>query len=303
MTLQPPLKVKNDQFQEINIDIPKSENKVSSLPKKIEESKTISVPNSQTQKVVEKTFDDFYEENTEPYDSNGNIYITDLSVVDDKVIAHGDILIGNKDDLQSAQNANRPMIMAPPELWENGVIPYSIDPNLDYNVKEIAIYVMEELSSLSNVTFSERVSEKDYISFEPSPVHCFTYVGRIGGKQEVFLSPGCGRKQITHELMHTLGFHHEQSRMDRDKHLQILWENIEKKFHSQFRKVPWKHLDIEKFPFDYNSVMLYSPTAFSIDGESYSIIKSNGEPYPPAEGISLQDIDRINSLYPVEAED
>ena len=43
----------------------------------------------------------------------------------------------------------------------------------------------------------------------------------------ISLGNGCHTKaQALHEIMHTLGFFHEQSRFDRDLYVKILWWNI-----------------------------------------------------------------------------
>ena len=47
------------------------------------------------------------------------------------------------------------------------------------------------------------------------------------GVQLVSLGAGCVQHGVVlHELLHTLGLWHEQSRLDRDRYVRILWENI-----------------------------------------------------------------------------
>ena len=61
-----------------------------------------------------------------------------------------------------------------------------------------------------------------------SGCRCWSFVGRRGKKQVVSLAKsGCVyHKVIQHELLHALGFNHEQSRSDRDSHVRIIYQNI-----------------------------------------------------------------------------
>lgn len=73
------------------------------------------------------------------------------------------------------------------------------------------------------------MNDADYIRIKNSKTGCWSSVGRLGGEQDLNLqSPGCLSTLGTpvHELMHALGFHHEQTRSERDEYVTILWENI-----------------------------------------------------------------------------
>lgn len=59
-------------------------------------------------------------------------------------------------------------------------------------------------------------------------VRCWSYVGHQGGRQDVSLrSTSCLYiDTVQHEVLHALGFHHEQVRSDRDAYVTILSTNI-----------------------------------------------------------------------------
>lgn len=66
------------------------------------------------------------------------------------------------------------------------------------------------------------------IIFDYQYCRCWSYLGARGGRQTISLqTPECTGSGVTvHELMHALGFVHEQSRADRDKYVTIMWSNI-----------------------------------------------------------------------------
>lgn len=94
-------------------------------------------------------------------------------------------------------------------------------------------------------------------------IRCYSYVGRGGGRQ--LLSVGNERQDncrkhgvLLHELGHTIGFYHEQSRIDRDNYIRILTDNIHPEVLGQFSKHSHKDIDSLGVPYDYDSIMHYS---------------------------------------------
>ena len=72
-------------------------------------------------------------------------------------------------------------------------------------------------------------TEKDYIQITSENTGCWSAPGKIGGAQALNLqSPACVtiKGTIIHELMHVIGFLHEQSRFERDRYVTIQWKNI-----------------------------------------------------------------------------
>lgn len=74
-------------------------------------------------------------------------------------------------------------------------------------------------------------SERDYVYITNGNTGCWSSVGKIGGRQELNLqSPGCLTKKgtVMHEMMHAIGFLHEQNRWERDKHVTVNYGNIQR---------------------------------------------------------------------------
>ncbi|KAH6934701.1 hypothetical protein HPB50_027216 [Hyalomma asiaticum] len=158
---------------------------------------------------------------------------------------------------------------------------------------------MKFMMYTTELKFVRRKGERDYIHIQ-SLEGCYSYVGRRGGEQPLSLGKGCLYKgTITHELMHAVGFYHEHSRPDRDKYIDLFMKNVEPGFERQFIKIdlPWSRLITS---FDYNSVMLYGSTAFSINKSSPTMLKKNGDTLQDVHtksGMSHSDRIRVDMLY------
>lgn len=113
--------------------------------------------------------------------------------------------------------------------WPDGVVPYVISPSMSPKDRDTILRAMEIYRQSTCIKFVPKQAERDYISIESSSTGCWSSVGRVGRKQIVNLqSPGCTSRIGTplHELMHALGFLHEQNRYDRDDYVRVVFGNI-----------------------------------------------------------------------------
>ncbi|XP_076857296.1 high choriolytic enzyme 1 [Brachyhypopomus gauderio] len=186
-------------------------------------------------------------------------------------------------------------------LWSKSVdgfvyVPYTISPLYD-NMDRITIEVgMQDISDGTCVKFVPRTHQANFLDIQPK-LGCWSFLGMVGGGQPLSLqSPGCMWSGVaSHELMHALGFVHEQSRSDRDRYVRILWENIIEGQKHNFKKYETNNLNTI---YDYDSVMHYGRYAFSEDGLPTIIPKPDPDiPIGQRDGPSLLDIHKINLLY------
>uniref|UniRef100_A0AAF5D0F4 Metalloendopeptidase n=1 Tax=Strongyloides stercoralis TaxID=6248 RepID=A0AAF5D0F4_STRER len=213
----------------------------------------------------------------------------------------GDIAIKNmKSFIQNSNGLARNAIKQKYRRWPNGEIPYTLSSKYGSYAKSIIAKAMDEYHRKTCIRFVPRNSIKhvDYIYIHPDD-GCYSLVGRVGGRQPLSLDSGCIQTgTIVHELMHTVGFFHEQSRNDRDKYIKIIWQNVMNGADDQFEKYGINVIDNLNEPYDYNSIMHYGPYAFSANGKrTISPYHANSERMGQRIEFSSIDLRKINKLY------
>lgn len=99
-----------------------------------------------------------------------------------------------------------------------------------------------------------------------------------------------------HELGHILGLLHEQTRPDRDCHINICWDNILPGYEHNFHK--YLNTSVQIFgDFDFESIMMYGSYSFTRNG-SPTMKKLDGSTFnAQRENLSASDVQYIQYLY------
>lgn len=206
----------------------------------------------------------------------------DMRSVADKQLLWDDILVPEGYSLKSGVVGDR-------YRWPNRELIYVMDPAFSAEEANIVYQAMTEISSRTCIRFRQRSSEGDYVYIRRGAPDsgCNSYVGRIGGQQVLNLQapqPGQGHcifvGTAAHELIHAIGFYHEQSRTDRDDWVTINWANIFPEYQFAFDKYTPAQVDPFGVPYDYASIMHYEAYAFAINTDVPTI-------YPNVAGSQL----------------
>ena len=160
-------------------------------------------------------------------------------------------------------------------LWPRGEVPFRIEngtPGEALITEAIEHWRARTGGRIKFVRWNGRAT--DYVVFRKGPFCASQWVGRGGGMQTVNLTAASTKAQLIHELGHVVGLFHEQNRLDRDKQLKIDKTHVKDNFVDQFDRSAYLCEDTAwdgGSSFDWASIMLYPPRAFSKDKQQTMI--------------------------------
>lgn len=182
--------------------------------------------------------------------------------------------------------------------WPDGIVPYVFAPYISTDNRIKMLRAMSEWEFVAGVRFIPRTDEKDFIEIIEAGGN-WSYVGRLGGKQQISIYDWGYKYIVMHELAHTLGVWHEQSRADRDTYVRIMWDNIHPYFRPNFNIQPGTTVGT----YDFESIMHYPDWAFSINGQPTIVARPGYEQYQSKMGnirkLTPLDIEGMRQNYPL----
>lgn len=221
--------------------------------------------------------------------------------IDTMLVAQGDIILTEEQIACLKNPESRGSVMDDyTKEWPYGIVFYEVLPNAGYTTpdRDVVRSYLDYLESKTNLRFWERSSMyNNYISIVGYENN-LSYIGMIGGKQLLRLY---NVSALPHEMLHAVGFGHEQGRRDRDQYITIEWDNIISKWQYAF---DYNHLNNQPMfddgAFDFSSLMLYSSyNSFAIDATKPTMTKKDGSVfYPNYSTLSAGDIAMVNKKYP-----
>jgi len=168
------------------------------------------------------------------------------------------------------ESVNKNALVNENKRWEDNTIKFEFDSSMDEDSKNQVRTTLQKLHEDLDkcIRFEETNEGFRLIVKSKDGRGCDSYVGKIGGGSPQPLNLEKSRcmspATIMHEFLHAVGLHHTRGRSDRDDYLTILWDNMEsgEDTKAQFKKYEPNVVTHFNLPYDYDSIMHYSDTAF-----------------------------------------
>lgn len=215
--------------------------------------------------------------------------------INNEYVYQGDIILTNEQlGIDSLKGAGIPLL-AGYDLWPENTVYYTIDEKLQDDSR-----ITDAISRWENNTtirFVKRTCELSYVRFEWDTDGCYSNLGMIGGLQKIGIADWGVTGNVMHEIGHTVGLLHEQSRSDRNDYVEVIYDNIQEDYMDQYDI--YKN-SVNTTSFDFNSIMLYSSKAFAISTNKPTMTnKSTGLPFDSQRNyLTISDIAIVKKLYP-----
>ncbi|XP_030238662.1 seminal metalloprotease 1-like [Drosophila navojoa] len=186
--------------------------------------------------------------------------------------------------------------------WPNGTVYYYFNSDIDQEQRNLIQQAFRTIESVSCVVFKEATRDQPgYLNITSDKVGCFAEVGYLGRPQELNLMKNdCfSLGIIVHEVLHSLGFHHQQCTWNRDEYVRIHLENVKKGLEYNFHKYNKDTVDNFGEEYDYGSIMHYKSNAFSKNDKPtiVPLIKGYEKLIGTRLQLSLTDIRKLNAMY------
>lgn len=221
--------------------------------------------------------------------------------------------------------------------WPDGIIPYDYASDLSRDMKTTIRNAAQRLTSDTNLIVRRRnSSDKHWVTFKyhNRDSGCFSQVGMnplahwndnwVGAEQSISLlnTDGCSEGTVMHEILHTAGLWHEQSREDRNQYVDYFSENVRSGFSGNFKIHASDGIDVGAY--DYASILHYGSGSFGKDAPGGGVLMTllpknpdgaynrqgrrcirstiasptNAEVMGQRACLSQTDINGVNALYP-----
>jgi hypothetical protein len=205
-------------------------------------------------------------------------------VINGLAIFEGDIVLGTVEEVRKFTQDVQSAVVITSRLkrWPSGIVPFDIDPNLPEQSRitggpndagtAILTGAIPHWEANTTIRFIRRTAENaslfpNFVFFEDLG-GCFSPTGMLEGRRSISLhvdpmdvNQTCSQGNAIHEIGHTVGLFHEQSREKRDDFVKIHKENIIDDKEDEFDQHISDGDDVGDY--DYCSIMHYRNNAWS----------------------------------------